>query len=156
MAIAMTLQQYLTNHSSDFELVEHARTMTATRTAQAGHVPGDRLAKAVVVKDDDSYMMAVLPASCHVELGQLADCLNRRVGLATEREVSRLFGDCEVGAVPPIGPAHVTAAIPHAGLAGAPDIFFEGGAPGPLAHVSGDESPRLLAPPAHGQFARHD
>jgi Ala-tRNA(Pro) deacylase len=63
MAIAMTLQQYLANHGSDFELVEHARTMTATRTAQAGHVPGDRLAKAVVVKDDDSYMMAVLPAS---------------------------------------------------------------------------------------------
>jgi Ala-tRNA(Pro) deacylase len=156
MAIAMTLQQYLANHGSDFELVEHARTMTATRTAQAGHVPGDRLAKAVVVKDDDSYMMAVLPASCHVELGQLADCLNRRIGLATEPEVSRLFGDCEVGAVPPIGPAYGLDVILDDRLASAPDVFFEGGDHETLVHVSGDEFLRLLGPAAHGQFARHD
>jgi Ala-tRNA(Pro) deacylase len=35
------------------------------RTAEASHVSGERLAKAVVLRRDGGYMLAVLPASHH-------------------------------------------------------------------------------------------
>src|SRR5262245_40916613 len=101
MTIAATVQRYLSDCGVAYSIVEHPRTISSSRTAQAGHVPGDRLAKAVVLKSETGYTMAVVPASCHIRLGEIQDYLNRPVGLATEDEVGRLFGDCDLGAIPP-------------------------------------------------------
>src|SRR5262249_42699223 len=45
MAIALTLQQYLSDHGIDYELMTHELTKSASETAQASHAPADRLAK---------------------------------------------------------------------------------------------------------------
>src|SRR5262245_53395049 len=94
MTIAATVQRYLDDCGIDYEVVEHARTMSSSRTAEVSHVAGDRLAKAVVLKSDGGFTMAVLPASCHLRLGEIQDYLDRPIGLATEREVAQLFDDC--------------------------------------------------------------
>ena len=39
MAIALTLQQYLSDHEIDYELMTHELTKSASETAQASHVP---------------------------------------------------------------------------------------------------------------------
>jgi len=46
MTIAATVQRYLEDCGIDYEVVEHARTLSSSRTAEMGHVSGDRLAKA--------------------------------------------------------------------------------------------------------------
>ncbi len=53
--------------------------------------------------------------------------MNRRLGLASEEEVSELFNDCETGAVPPIGEALWRAVILDESSTGANDVYFEGG-----------------------------
>ncbi len=156
MAIAMTLKDYLADQTIAYDVVEHPRTLTASRTAEAGHVPGERLAKAVLVKDENDFIVAVLPAACHIELGRLGNCLRRRVGLATEREVGEMFADCELGAIPPVGAAYGLAVIVDDSLAEQPDVFFEAGDHETLVHVSGEQFRRLMGPAAHGQFSRHD
>ncbi|MCU7889579.1 MAG: hypothetical protein KZQ59_16275 [Candidatus Thiodiazotropha sp. (ex Lucinoma aequizonata)] len=60
MAIAIILREYLLNHGVDFEVIEHRRTDLALHTAEAAHIPGDRMAKSVLLGDDESYLLAVI------------------------------------------------------------------------------------------------
>ena len=63
MGIAITLAQYLVNGGIEYDLVPHPHTETASASAAAGQVPADSVAKAVVLKGGDGFMLAVLPAS---------------------------------------------------------------------------------------------
>src|SRR5258705_11222090 len=87
-----------------------------SKTAELAHVPGDRLAKSVILEDDDGFVMAVLPSTCHIRLGRLSRELNRRLRLAMENELPKLFGDCELGAIPPVGPAYRGSTVMHYGI----------------------------------------
>ena len=97
MAIAPTLQRYLDQHVS-YEVIPHEPTLSSMRTAQACHISGKRLAKAVVLRRNGGYMLAVVPASHHVRLSDLSEQLGEDVDLAAEGEIERLFGDCARGA----------------------------------------------------------
>jgi hypothetical protein len=46
MTVSPTLQKYL-DQSVTYDLIPHAPTLSSTRTAEACHVPGEALAKAV-------------------------------------------------------------------------------------------------------------
>ena len=70
MTVSPTLQKYL-DQGVTYDLIPHAPTMSSTRTAEACHVPGEALVKAVVLRRDGGYMMAVLPASHHLHLSAL-------------------------------------------------------------------------------------
>ena len=156
MAIAARVQRYLNECGIDYEILEHARTMTSSRTAQAGHVSGESLAKAVLLKSDDGYTLAVLPASCHLRLGEIQGYLDGPVGLATEAEVGQLFADCELGAIPPMGRAYGMETIVDDSLAEQPDVYFEAGDHVSLIHVNAMAFQRLMAGARHGRFTRHD
>jgi len=154
--IAATVQRYLEDCGIDYEVLEHARTMTSSRTAEVSHVAGDRLAKAVVLKSDGGFTMALLPASCHLRLGEIQDLLARPIGLATEREVGQLFGDCELGAIPALGKPYGVEMIVDGSLDEQPDIYFEAGDHMSLIHVDATAFQRLTAEARHGRFSRHD
>ena len=87
MTVSPTLQKYL-DQSVTYDLIPHAPTMSSTRTAEACHVPGEALAKAVVLRRDGGYMMAVLPASHHLHLSALKSQLGHTVDLASEDEIA--------------------------------------------------------------------
>lgn len=156
MAVAITVQQYLEDRGVDYEVLTHVHTVSASRTAQKSHVPGDRVAKAVVLKADADYLVAVLPASHHVDLGQLGGWLGRTVGLATESETSELFPDCALGAVPPVAGAYGVEAILDDSLTRQSDVYFEGGDHSSLVHVSADQFRDLMAGARRGVFSTHD
>ena len=156
MAVAITLQQYLEDRGVDYEVLTHAHTTSSSRTAQQSHIPGDRVAKAVVLKSDADYLVAVLPASHHLDLGQLGGWLGRRVGLATEHEASGLFPDCALGALPPVAAAYGVEAILDDSLTRQSDVYFEGGDHSSLVHVSADQFSDLMADARRGAFSTHD
>jgi Ala-tRNA(Pro) deacylase len=156
MTIAARVQHYLDDCGVDYEILEHARTMTSMRTAEAGHISGERLAKGVLLKSDGGYCIAVLPASCHLRLGEVQGCLRQPVGLATEAEVGQLFADCELGAVPPIGGPYGLEMIIDDSLTEQPDVYFEAGDHTSLIHVNASAFQRLTADAQHGRFSRHD
>jgi Ala-tRNA(Pro) deacylase len=156
MAIALTLQQYLADQGTEYDLVQHVPTQSSMRTAEASHVPGDCLAKAVLLKDGANYLLAVVPASHQLRLDDLAMQLNHEVELATEQEIAKLFQDCARGAVPPIGAAYGVDVIVDDSIARQPDIYFEGGDHATLVHMSGAEFARLTSGMQHGQFSRHN
>lgn len=147
MNIAPTLQDYLAEHQIAYAVLPHTRTVTSATTAQAAHLPGRSVAKAVVVEDESGrYALAVLPATAHVQLGRLERELHRTgLHLATEGALSRLFPDCELGAIPAVGAAYGLPTVVEEELAAQPDVFFEAGDHRHLVHVSQGEFSRLIA-----------
>jgi Ala-tRNA(Pro) deacylase len=152
MAIALSIETFLRQHNINYELVSHPRSVSSMRIAELAHVPGAQLAKSVLLEDESGYLMAVIPSTHRVDLGKLHHQLQRRVGLAIEREVTELFSDCDPGAIPVIGPAYHVATIVDDTLLQQPDIYFEAGDHEALVHVSGQVFSSIMAGVPHAQF----
>jgi Ala-tRNA(Pro) deacylase len=155
MAMARRVRQYLQAHDIDYSVVAHNHTATSMETARAAHVPGNRIAKTVVLEDDNGYVMAVLPATYKIDLGELHRQTNRRLGLATERELSPIFDDCELGAIPPLGQAYGLATIVDGALAEQTDIYFDAGDHEQLVHVSAEGFSGMIGDARLMRFSRH-
>lgn len=154
MAIAMHLMDYLASHGVGYDVVTHPRAAHMSGAAHKAHVPSDSVAKGVLLEDANGYVLAVVPASHHVDLGQLHRWLNRPLGLATEPELAGLFEDCELGAIPPIGAAYGLETIFDDSLGERPDVYLEGGDHRTLLHVKGDDFLRLMAGTKHARFSK--
>lgn len=154
MAIAITLQEYLDKSGIEYDVLPHAHTETSLDTAHKTRIPPEQVAKSVILEDEDGYLMAVIPASNHIELGQLSRQLERRLGLATEDELSNLFDDCDLGAVPPIGEAYNMEVVVDDSLEKCPDVYFEAGDHVDLIHVHGSAFLQLMQNARHGHFSK--
>ncbi|MEK6641331.1 MAG: YbaK/EbsC family protein, partial [Nitrospirota bacterium] len=104
MPILKRLQSYLDANKIPYEVVNHSKAYTAHDVAHTLDVAGKLVAKVVVVKADQYFVMTVLPSTWRVDLKRLQDILEvRDVRLATEAEMGNLFPDCQVGTMPPFG-----------------------------------------------------
>ena len=73
-----------------FEELLHSPASSSTKRAHSVHVPGCRVAKTVLVKAGDRFVLAVLPSTCRVDLGRLGEMLGLSatdVRLATTDEL---------------------------------------------------------------------
>ena len=149
MAISQKLRNYMNRCGVPFDELQHEHTMHASQAAQASHVPGRHVAKGVLVRAGDDYLLAVAPASRRIELGRLAHWLGRPVMLADEQESVTLFSDCELGAIPPIGAAFGLEAIVDDDLLNGEDVYFEGGDHRTLVHVQAGDWRHLVREAGH-------
>jgi Ala-tRNA(Pro) deacylase len=98
------LQAYLRANGVCFTLRHHPFAFTSHAVAASEHISDELLAKAVVVLADGVPLMVVMPAAYQVNLTKLCVALDaREVHLAREFELTRLFEDCDLGAIPPFG-----------------------------------------------------
>lgn len=154
MGMAMKLADYLRAHPVPFDLLMHSHTGNSLQSAKATHVPPGCLAKAVVLEDDDAQMvMAVLPASRKLDLGELRSRTGRMLRLATEAELRERFDDCELGAVPPIGKAYGMETILDDSLRGQPELYFEAGDHETLVRVKASDFASLQEGAPHMAFS---
>jgi Ala-tRNA(Pro) deacylase len=154
MTMSLTLEEFLNQHNASYDLIPHPHTGSSMETAEEAHVPGMRLAKAVVIKDDDRYLMVVVPSAEHVDMTVLRQQFGHAVVLASEAELADLFPDCEVGAVPPFGAAWGVDTFVDETLLAESEVFFEAGDHEALVRVTGDQFERLLEDAERGYFGR--
>jgi Ala-tRNA(Pro) deacylase len=157
MTIASKLEIYLQQREIEYQLVAHAHSEYSMETAEKAHVHGDALAKGVLVKDDDGYLLVVLPADYHIELESLHKLLGQEVAMVDETTLGEVFSDCELGAVPPIGMAYGVKTIwdPKSSLGKQEEVFFEAGDHQNLVRMSGVQFHELMAPAERGEFSHH-
>ena len=125
----MIIRDYLRDRHVMHETLLHNPSSTAAHFAQSVHVPGTRVAKAVLVRAESRFALAVLPATHRIDLPRLAAILKvSALQLATEDEVEALFHDCERGAVPPFGGLYGISTVVDASLSGGNEIVIEGNA----------------------------
>jgi Ala-tRNA(Pro) deacylase len=154
MPIARRLKWYLDSHHVDYEVISHIHTSSMSESARAAHIPAGRVAKCVLLEDERGYVMAIVPASCVVNLHTVEDELGRHLDLASESEIGDLFVGCEAGAMPPVGAAfNIPTAIDNA-LLRLPDVYFEEGDHEGMVHVSGEVFRALFSGSRAGRFGR--
>ncbi len=156
MTISSALHSYLNRAGVPYELTIHERTNCSLQSARAASVPANMLAKGVVLRRANGYLLATVPASRHVRLEDVGQFCHEPVCLATEDEVAKLFDDCEMGAVPPLGEAYGLQTIVDERLEGLNDIYFEAGDHYSLVHLRGRDFDELTADLIHDRIStRH-
>ena len=144
MAIAITLKAYLDKHHVDYDMVKHLHSETALEAAHSAHVPSHQVAKAVVLEDEDGYVVSVLPSTNQLDLEWVNETLGRELELAREIELRELFQDCAIGAVPALSNAYGLDVIWDDQLKTASDIYMEAGDHENLIHMHGDAFCKLM------------
>lgn len=145
MAVSETLKGYLDSLGIAYDVARHPREVVSTRIARKAHIPGERLAKAVLLSSGRGHLLALVPASRHVDLAALGARVGRPVALAPEEEISALFADCEPGAIPACGEAYGIPCLMDEALAAVDEVYFEAGDHVSLIHMTGDDFARLMA-----------
>jgi len=129
MTTSGRIEGFLRDRAADYRPLFDAQGTGAQRVAASVHVPGHQVAKVVVVRGaDGTAMMAVLPATEHLDLRALSWATgDRALALATESDLAVLFPDCERGVVPPYGRLYGMPVYVDACLRGVPEIVLPGG-----------------------------
>jgi Ala-tRNA(Pro) deacylase len=102
----MNIQQYLKDKNVFFTVHLHPETFDSQHLAQQLHEPGKNVVKTVLLHANHGfvYVVAVLPATHHVDLERLSTVLGHtELHLATIDEIARCCPDCESGVLPPFG-----------------------------------------------------
>jgi Ala-tRNA(Pro) deacylase len=141
------VQAYLRTHHVDFEVQRHHRAFTAQAVAATEHLPGQQMAKAVMVVADGKLRMLVLPASLRVDEERAASALNaHHVRLAQEDEFTPVFQDCDVGAMPPLGNLYGVPVYVDSALAEEERITFQAGTHTETISLKYADFERLVSP----------
>jgi len=156
MTIATSVLNVLNEKGVDYGTVSHPRTFSSAETASAAHVDDDHIAKAVVVKDERGYLLAVIPAGQWLDIHRLRDELARDLHLAPEDESDQLFSDCQPGAFPPLGEAYGLETVLDEALTGLTKVYFEAGDHEQLIVVGEEQFHTLMKGIRRGHFCQSE
>ncbi len=102
----MYIHDFLRSKNVWFEGLLYQPASSSAKRARNARITGRQVAKAVLLRAGDSFLVAVLPASCLIDLDRLSHVLGSSrcdLRLATPEELLLTFPDCEPGVVPPFG-----------------------------------------------------
>ncbi|MFA6383242.1 MAG: YbaK/EbsC family protein [Parcubacteria group bacterium] len=111
MAISQKIIKYLEDNKYKYEIIEHKTTFTAWDTAQTEKIKPQEVVKALVMKVDNDYVLALIPANRNLDKQKLLKTINasrKRAGMKNFKKIDfakevwmkkNLQG--KVGAVPP-------------------------------------------------------
>jgi len=128
MSISRTLNVYLDHERVHYDVLPHPEAFRAAEIAHTLQTPEKEMAKVVIVKAQERFVMTVLPANSNVDLHRLRTVFaTHSVRLATEDEITGLFPDCELGAMPPFGNLYGLPVYVDQSLTEDEEIVFQAG-----------------------------
>lgn len=155
MGISITLKEYLADLGVSYDIISHKRAVDSAAIAQAAHVSGEKVAKAVVLKTDTGFLLVIVPSTHKVDLAKISHDTDQRLGLATEHDLSEKFADCDLGAVPACGSAFGLSVLIDKSLDAVGDVYFEAGDHEHLVHLSTQDFQRLNTDALYGEYSHH-
>ena len=94
------VKSFLDGHRVSYQTIPHILTCTAPGTAAARHIPGQELAKTVILKCDGMLVRVVFPAPFRVGLRRMRQALGvRQAEVMPEYQIRDLFPDGDLGAM---------------------------------------------------------
>lgn len=143
----MGVMDYLDQSNIKYDVMEHPPAFTAQHVAALEHEPGQYVAKPVIINADGKYIMCVLPACYKIDMGALKKQLGASsVTLADENEIGRIFGDCELGAEPPLGNLYDLPTVMDKTLEKDDHIVFQAGTHEKAVRMNMEDYRRLVEP----------
>lgn len=155
MPMLPKLKFFLDQHRVSYKILAHPEADTSQKIAALLHLSGKQLAKVVMVKTEEGFVMSVLPAHDLIDIGRLEKILGKKgtVRIATEEEVKNLLPDCDPGAVPPFGNLYDLPVYLDQRLTQSEEICFEAGT-GNESVAVGIEDYRRVVSPKIAEFGR--
>jgi Ala-tRNA(Pro) deacylase len=145
--IPAAISNFLERNHAKYSLLTHPTAVTAQEEAAAAHIPGNKWAKTIVCYADGQPILAVVPAPYAVDLPRLREAVHARdVRLGKENEFGPLFEDCELGAMPPLGPLFGQRVFIDKRLAAGSEVAFAGGSHHDAIRMSYSEFDRIVHP----------
>lgn len=103
MSLFQRITEFLDQHKVKYSVIEHPPTPTSEESAKHRGEPLKIGAKALVLKMDEDFLLAVIPADCKLDTKRLKNIMHtRNLRFATPEELNEKTG-CDKGAVPPFG-----------------------------------------------------
>ena len=147
MSVLKRLKDYLDDNNIKYVTISHSTSYTGQELAESVHISGQEIAKAVILKAGNDFIMAVLPATRKVELEFIQGHIgNKGIRLADENEFSDLFPDCEVGAMPPFGNLYGMPVYVASALTEDKEIVFNAGTHTDAIKMSYEDYEKLVKP----------
>ena len=151
----MDVLKFLKENQVKFQMRHHPAQYTAQEVAAAEHITGEEVAKVVIVKAGERFVLCVLPATCLLQMPRLKKLLaTKEVRLASEDEIAKQFPDCQVGAMPPFGSQYGLETYVDERLAADPEILIPAGTHEDSVLLAWKDFERL-AEPKVAAFASH-
>lgn len=151
----MGVVEFLDKSKVKYEVSKHQPAFTAQQMAAEEHEPGKYVAKPVIVKADDKYVMCVLSACYKIDLSALKKQLGaKKVKLVEEEDIGKIFPDCELGAEPPFGNLYDMPTIMDKALEEDDHIMFQAGSHEKAIRMSMADYRKLVEPKVL-QFSYH-
>jgi Ala-tRNA(Pro) deacylase len=155
MTILNTLKDFLTKKKVKYSVHTHPVVYTSQEVAAAEHVPGGQLAKVVMIRANEEFVMAVLPATQRIVVEKLREVLGKsEARLATEEEFKGLFPKCEIGAMPPFGNLYDLPVYVDKTLTEVKEIVFRAGTHTDTVHMKYKDFDKLVKPTV-AEFSQH-
>ena len=141
------LREFLDKKHIEYITITHSAAFTAQGIAALTHIPGQELAKTVIVNIDDALAMVVLPASLHVDLNLLREVTGAKsVTISPEKDFEHCFPGCEVGAMPPFGNLYDMTVYADEALTVDKQIAFNAGSHYELIKMSYKDYAKIVKP----------
>ena len=143
----MEISKFLREKKVKFDTMTHPEAFTAQEVAASVHVPGREMVKTVLLKADDEYVLAALPAPFKVDMKKVGDLLGvELVSLASEDEMKSIFTDMDIGAEPPFGSLWGLATVVDERLTHDEEIVFQAGSHTQTIRMRFDDFQRIEKP----------
>lgn len=145
----MNITEFLAEKQCKFERMPHQPVYTSERMAHELHVPGQEVAKTVLLRANGGYryVVAVLPSSKKLDLARASRLLGgTKLRIAEKHEIAEHCPDCEFGILPPFGSRYNMKTIVDLSLAENEEIVFEGSTHQEAVRMKFDEFRRLEEP----------
>lgn len=147
MVVSSKVKQYLDKEHIGYQILEHSIAYTAMEIAGAQHVPGKQMIKSVIVKADGKYLMCVLPAIHLIDFDKLKKVTGaKKVELAKEKDLEKLFPDYDIGAEPPFGQLYGLQVFVDKLLQENEEIVFNGGTHTDMIKIKWKDFVKLTKP----------
>ncbi len=148
------LKKFLDDNGIKYVSIQHSAAYTAQEVAALAHIPGELMAKTVMVKVDGKMAMAVVPASHQIGFERLAEVAGAKtVELANEDEFKGFFPTCDVGAMPPFGNLYDMPVYCATALSEDLEIAFSAGSHSELIRLTYADYEQLVQPEI-GSFSK--
>jgi Ala-tRNA(Pro) deacylase len=142
----------LANRARHRVLIRHG-AVTAQEQAQELRTSGWAVAKVLIVKERDVYVMAVLPAACVIDLNRFKGLVGHgEVRLAEVEEIRSVIPDGVPGAIPPFGEVFGLRTFVDRSLLAASEITMPAGDLAAAIRMRSSEFRRVTSPRV-GDFA---
>jgi Ala-tRNA(Pro) deacylase len=130
-----------------YEFHHHPRAYTAQEVAEREHVPGNQVAKVVMILANERLAMLVTRATDQVDLSKAARVLEANdAQLAHEGDFAAVFPDCEVGAMPAFGNLYGLPVVVDRALSSNEEILSQAGTHADTVKVRYQDFQRLVHP----------